>query len=129
VPVATAPSSSFDEAMYATSALPPNAPQAAAPENGFSFGKLKLNKKKGTATQVVNVPGPGTLTLSGAGVKGLTEQVAGGRVKLAIVPVAKKKKQVKRNHSAKIRIGVTFTPPGGSANTQARKLTLRTKKR
>jgi hypothetical protein len=128
VPVATAPSSSFDEAMYATSALPPNPPQA-APANGFGFGKLKLNKKKGTATQVVNLPGPGTLALSGAGIRGLTEQVAGGNVKLAIIPVGKKKKQVKRKHSAKIRIDVTFTPPGGSANTQARKLALKTRKR
>jgi BNR repeat-like domain len=128
LPVATAPGSSFDEAMYATSALPANAPQA-APANGFSFGKLKLNKKRGTATQVVNLPGPGTLALSGAGVKGLNEPVAGGSVKLTIIPVAKKKKQVKRKHSAKIRIGVTFTPPGGSANTQSRKLTLKTKKR
>jgi hypothetical protein len=128
VPVATAPSTSFDEAMHATTALPLNPPQA-APANGFSFGKLKLNKKKGTATQVVNLPGPGTLALSGSGIRSLNEQVAGGSVKLAIIPVAKKRKQVRRNHRAKIRIGVTFTPPGGSANTQAKKLALKTRKR
>jgi hypothetical protein len=39
------------------------------PSNAFSFGKVKKNRKKGTATLTVIVPGPGTLTLAGKGLK------------------------------------------------------------
>jgi hypothetical protein len=125
VPVATPPSGSgLDEAMYATSALPLEAPRP-APSNAFSFGKLKLNKKNGTATQVVDLPGPGTLVLSGKGIKGLSEQVGGGSVTLAITPVGKTKKQEKLKHSAKVKIGVTFTPIGSSANRQTKSVKLR----
>src|SRR5262245_33196376 len=43
-----------------------SAPAACAkPSNRFSFGKLKRNKKKGTAKLPVTVPGPGTLTYAG----------------------------------------------------------------
>jgi hypothetical protein len=122
-------SADFDEAMYATSALPLNSPPAANPSNAFSFGKLKLNKRKGTATQVVNLPGSGALTLSGAGVKGASRQVTGGSVKLAIVPVGKAKKKVRRRHRAELRIDVTFTPQGGQASSQSKKLTLKTAKK
>ena len=44
----------------------------AAPSNSFSFGKLKRNKRRGTATLTVEVPGPGTLALSG---KGLVQHI------------------------------------------------------
>ena len=50
--------------------------------NYFSFGKLTLNRKKGTATLVVNVPEPGTVVASGKGVKKATSRAAtGGTVK------------------------------------------------
>jgi hypothetical protein len=127
VALATAPTGpSLDEAMYATSALPLNA-ASAPPSNAFSFGKVKLNKRKGTATQVVNLPGPGNLALEGKGIKGRSEVVAGGSVKLAISPVGKTKRRVSRKHSAKIGIEVTFTPEGGLANNQGKKLTLKSK--
>ena len=129
IAVAGAPAGpTLDEAMYATSALPLTHPPA-SPSNAFSFGKLTLNKKKGTATQVVDLAGSGLLALSGAGVKGASRQVGGGSVKLAIVPVRKKRRQVRRHHRAKLRIGVTFTPQGGLANTQSKKLTVRTSRK
>ena len=39
------------------------------PPNNFTIGKKKLNKKKGTATIQVTVPGAGKLTLSGKSLK------------------------------------------------------------
>jgi hypothetical protein len=124
VPVAKPPSGlNLDEAMYATSALPLATSQA-APSNAFSLGKLKLNKKKGTATQVVDLPGPGTLVLSGNGIDGLSEQVRGGSVTLVIRPVGRTKKQEKLKHGAKVKIGVTFTPTGASANSQTKTVKL-----
>jgi hypothetical protein len=128
IAVAGAPAGlTLDEAMYATSGAPPTRP--ASPSNAFGFGKLKLNKKKGTATQVVDLPSPGALVLSGAGVKGSSREVGGGSAKLAIVPIGKKKQQVRRNHRAKLRIDVTFTPQGGLAATRSKKLTVRIRKK
>ncbi len=40
------------------------APPPVVPSNRFRFGKVKLNKKKGTATVAVIVPGPGTCASS-----------------------------------------------------------------
>jgi hypothetical protein len=126
VAVARPPSGlNLDEAMYATSALPLATPQPQpAPSNAFSFGKLKLNKRKGRATQIVNLPGPGTLALSGNGIKSLSEQVAGGSVLLGIEPVGKTKKLERRKHSAKVTIGVTFTPPGAGGTSQTKVIKL-----
>jgi tripartite motif-containing protein 71 len=39
------------------------------PSNEFSFGKVKKNKRKGTASLTVVVPGPGQLALTGKGLK------------------------------------------------------------
>ena len=47
---------------------------ATCKDSKFSFGKLKRNKKRGTAKLTVKVPGPGTLTLLG---KGLVRQRPG----------------------------------------------------
>ena len=44
------------------------------PSNLFRFGKLKRNKREGTASLAIIVPGPGALTLSG---NGLAEPQAG----------------------------------------------------
>ena len=38
------------------------------PDNSFKIGKPKLNRRRGTATLPVTVPGPGTLGLRGDGV-------------------------------------------------------------
>ena len=61
-----------DALDHLTVGRPPPAPRL--PSNTFSFGKLKLNKRRGTATLVVRVPGPGSLLLSGAGVKTILEE-------------------------------------------------------
>jgi hypothetical protein len=109
----------------------------ATPSNTFSFGKLKRNRKKGTAKLPVTVPGPGMLTLSGKGVKPQRPGVAGrsrartvgaaGTVKLRIVARGKAKKKLLRTGSAKLKLTITFTPNGGSANAQPK--TVRLKKR
>lgn len=48
---------------------PPPPPPPEEPSNSFQFGKVTLNKKKGTATLAVKVPGPGSLILSGKQVR------------------------------------------------------------
>ena len=47
-------------------------PPATRPANRFKFAGFKLNKRKGTATLLIEVPGPGALALAG------TKKVASG---------------------------------------------------
>lgn len=107
------------------------------PSNAFTFGKLKRNKKRGTATQAVNVPGPGTLKLSG---KGLVKQrssgqasaspllaktvTAAGIVKLKIKAKGKKKKKLNKKGRVKVKAFFTFTPTDGDPNTKAKTIKL-----
>jgi streptogramin lyase len=107
----------------------------AAPSNAFSFGKLKRNKRRGTATLPVKVPGPGTLALSGkglveqsraAGVRGAPAEVvsAASQIQLRIVSKGKKKRALNRDGKVKLNAKITYTPTGGSPNTQSRLIKL-----
>ncbi|MGH2961600.1 MAG: hypothetical protein ACRDL3_05325 [Solirubrobacterales bacterium] len=104
-----------------------DARQVAPPSNEFSFGKVKRNKRKGTAKLTVIVPGPGELDLAKNrkvkpnGKRADTE----GSVKLPIKPKGKGRKKLKRKGAAKVKAEVTYTPDGGSANIQSRKVKLR----
>ncbi len=112
---------------------------APPPSNAFTLGKLKRNKKKGTAKLTVEVPGAGTLDLSGSGVKPQRPVVPGpvsnpkpvagpGAVKLSIKATGKKKKSLKKKGKVKLKVKVTFTPTGGSAASQAKSVKLKRKK-
>lgn len=97
----------------------------APPSNAFSFGKLKLNKKKGTATLKVNVPGAGTLTAVDAKkkapkrIKRVNAAAAGaGVVTLTLRATAAGKKVLAAKGKLKFKALVTFTPTGGTAATQ-----------
>jgi len=111
--------------------------QAPRPSNAFSFGTLKRNKRKGTATLTVIVPGPGTLILTG---KGLVKQRPGaasralrifaksvsaaGKVKLKIRSKGRKKRKLNRTGKVKVKAKVTYTPTGGDPNTKAKRIKL-----
>ena len=96
------------------------------PSNEFGFGKVKKNKKKGTAKLTVKVPGPGTLKLT------RTESVKGARIfadvkgkaKVPVKPRGEAKKKLNRKGKAKVEAEVTFTPDGGEPNTQSKRVRL-----
>jgi hypothetical protein len=112
------------------------------PSNAFSFGKVKRNKRKGTATLAVSVPGPGTLTLTGKGVKAqrtgraartVASKTVGaaGTVKLKIKPKGKTRRKLTDTGRAKVKVKVTFTPNGtatgdviGDPNTKSKRVKL-----
>jgi type 1 fimbria pilin len=105
------------------------------PSNVFSFGHVKRKKNKGTATLAVNLPGPGTLSLTGKGVKtqraGRTagavasKAVAGaGTVKLLIKPKGKRKHKLNRAGKVKVKVNVTYIPTGGDPNTESKRVKL-----
>jgi hypothetical protein len=114
-------------------AAPPPAapPPAAPPSNDFSFGKVKLNKRKGTAKLTINiVEGPGELDLAKTKkVKADDEPVEGQGAtaeKLAIKPTGKAKKKLNDKGKAKVTVNVTYAPTGtgGTPNTESKKIKL-----
>ena len=113
-----------------------NADVATIPSNADTLGKVKRNKHKGTAILAVDVPGPGTVALTGKGVK--TQRTgraadaskavtAAGTVKLLVKPKGKAKHKLNKTGKAKVKVTVTYTPTGdapGSPNTQTKRVKL-----
>jgi hypothetical protein len=97
------------------------------PSNALALGKLKKNKKKGTATLTVFLPPPsaGTLTLAGKGLKTQTAAITGQtQLKLKVLPKGKVKKALRKKGKRKVQINVTYSPTGNNAATATRKAKL-----
>jgi Tol biopolymer transport system component len=104
----------------------PTLPKSTPPSNKIAFGKVKLNKKKGTATLTVKVLAPGLLVLKGKGLKKATKTVAApGKATLPVKATGKALKKLAANGAVVVKAKVTFTPRGGSPNTQTKRLTLK----
>jgi hypothetical protein len=87
--------------------------------------KVKLNKRKGTATVLAQVSGPGTLVLTGKGIvkaKGTSHGV--GVVKLVVTTKGKAKKQLAKKGKVKVKAKVAFTPGGGGATVSTTKFVV-----
>ena len=116
---------------------PPSTPTAAPPPGptaigsgtssaDLQIGKPLLQKKDGTATLAVTLPGPGTLLLTGKGIVKVEKKIKGkGKVKLMIEPTTKTRKTLARTGKAKVTAKITFTPTGGTPNTKSETLTLK----
>jgi large repetitive protein len=103
-----------------------------APVNTLKAGKPKLNKKKGTASVPVTVGDSGQLTLTGKGVatRASTQAaksvaVAPGTKKLVVKPKGQTGRELNSTGKAKVKVKITFTPTGGAANTQTKKIKLK----
>ncbi len=102
----------------------------------FRIGKARLNRKNGTARLTVNVPGSGSLVVSGRKiVKHRAERLAttsrtvgAGKATFIIKPKRKVKKRLARRGKAKVKANVTFTLTGGSPAQQTTSITLREKR-
>lgn len=96
------------------------------PSNAFSFGKVKLNKKKGVATVQVRVPGAGRVLLLGSKTVAKTSSVAKGKATLNLKVKAKGKaaKKLKKKGHAKVKASFRFTPTGGTAKTKSKSVKL-----
>jgi Tol biopolymer transport system component len=104
----------------------PATPISSKPGNHFSFGKLKLNKKKGTATLIVKVPSAGSLVLAGKGVKKASAQAKGpGNMTLPVKAAGKAEKKLDELGKLKLALKVSFAPGSGVANTETTKVTLK----
>lgn len=97
------------------------------PSNAFKLGKLKRNKKKGTAKQIVKVPLPaaGSVTIKGKGLKTKTRKVTGAKkVKLPVIPKGKSRSRENRSGKVKVKAKITYQPTGNALKTVKRKLKL-----
>jgi hypothetical protein len=117
-----------------TSPPPPaGGPQASAPakpSNAFAIGKAILNRRRGTASLPVRVPGPGSLLLGGKGLiarKGPGSALVlggAGTARLAIVAAGRKEASLGRTGRARVVAKVTYIPAGGDALTKSKKIGL-----
>lgn len=105
------------------------------PSNVFKTGKLTLNKKKGTGSLGVTVPGPGVLGAADAAKKGKPKLIkpatvnptAAGKVKLALKPNGAGLKALEGSGKLAIKTLLTFTPTNGLPATQTFKGKLKLK--
>jgi hypothetical protein len=115
-----------------------SASQTSTPIGIFKIGKTRLNKRRGTATLPVTVPGSGALTLTGKGV--VTQRLpqgaqaslalartisAPGTYKLLVMAKAKRKKKLNNTGRVKVNVNITFTPTGGTSGSQTKKFKLK----
>jgi hypothetical protein len=117
---------------YACKAIAGNAAGSAAqasaavaiPGAKFSLGKLKRNKKKGTATLSANVSTPGTLAVAGKLLLGKRVTAGhGGIVKITIKPNRAGRRKLESNGKLAVRATLTFAPAHASEKI-VRKMSL-----
>ncbi len=98
-----------------------NADVATIPSNAYSFDGVAVNKHNGTATLAVVVPGPGTLSLTGKGVKtqrtgraatASKNVTSAGLVNLLIKAKGKAKSKLNKTGKVKVKGKVIYTPTG-----------------
>jgi PKD domain-containing protein len=98
--------------------------------SSFALGKVRRNRRRGTASLAVTVPAAGTLTLSGKGVRSIDatpaspKAVGAGTVGLAIKPTARTRRRLARRGRATVTAEVTYRPTGGSARRRAKRIKL-----
>jgi hypothetical protein len=93
------------------------------------FKKIKRNLKKGTATILAQVSGPGKLSLSGKKIVGAKGRSSGAQVvKLTVKAKGKAKKALAKKGKVKVQAKVVFAPSGGgSAVSKAKGILLKKK--
>ncbi len=95
------------------------------PSNQFAIGRLSLNRRKGTGSFAVTVPGPGRLVLAGKGVKKVTKRVKrAGKVKLPIRARGKALERLLREGKVRVPLAISFTPDGGTTLFKHKTVTL-----
>ena len=107
-----------------------NASAVLEPNNIFTLGHLGRDARKGTATEKVFVPNPGTLRVVGKGVgkassaRTAIRMNAARTVKLPIRATGKKLKRLNAKGAVKVAPTITFTPIDGRPRSVALRVKL-----
>lgn len=105
-------------------------------KSGLKYGKLKLNKNKGTALLPVTVPGSGSLSIGGKGVVNKRPGLSGfarlakavdqaGTYTLTVKAKGKSKRKLFATGKVKVKAVVTFKPSSGDAVHDTRTIKLK----
>jgi hypothetical protein len=86
-------------------------------------GGIKLQPNSTTLTLKINAPG--TVKLSGKGVKGKLVNVKPGNVKIKVQLTSKEKKLLKKEGKVSLKVKITYTPTGGTPITKTIKVTVK----
>ncbi len=85
------------------------------PSNRFAIGRLSRNRRRGTATLFLTVPGPGRLVLSGKAVRKTSRRARrAGRVKLPVRARGAALRRLARRGKVRLVLKIAFTPDGGT---------------
>jgi V8-like Glu-specific endopeptidase len=96
------------------------------PSNHFSLVSTLRKPSRGSAVLSLEVPGPGQLTLSGAGLRRATKSVpAAGVFRLAVRPSGSARRELRASGSIRVQANIAYAPSGGSAASKSRSLVLR----
>ena len=110
--------------------------------NRFSFGKLTLNRKNGSARLAVKVPGPGKLTAKGVAASAKAKAskakkpqsplkpatvtaTKASTVTIPLKPTPAAMKTLRTERKLRVKVAVTFDPAGGSPRTQTLPVVLK----
>jgi hypothetical protein len=91
------------------------------PSSRFTLGKPVANPAAGTARLTVTLPGPGTLVVSGKGLRTVRSAAPhNGPVTVVVRPA----KQLKRAGRLKVKANIAYTPTGGATAAAAATITF-----
>jgi hypothetical protein len=125
----TAKPGTYDVTLTATTATGGTVSQVAklqVSKPRIRFGKVKLNKAKGTAILFVKVPAAGTLTVAGRKVAKAKRQAKGVKtLKVPIKPKGKAKGLLTETGKAKVKAKVTYKPSSGASVSKSKAITLK----
>ncbi len=93
-------------------------------EPAFTLGQLRRNKRRGTAILGVNLPRPGTLALTGKGLKARASVKGAGDQTLKIQAKGAKRRTLLRRGRVAVNPAVTYTPMDADPRTLTRRVTL-----
>jgi hypothetical protein len=94
----------------------------------LKIGKVKLNKKNGTAKLSIGVPSAGILTVSGKGIAKVKRSAKGPKtIKVTVKAKGKAKKTLGSTGKAKVKAKIAFKPSNGAAVTKTKSITLKKK--
>ena len=94
---------------------------------GLRLGKVRLNRKKGTATIVIGASGAGTLLISGKSLAMKRRELSAPSfgATLVVKPKGKSKTRLRAKGKLKLKLRATYTPTDGQPLVRTRSITLR----
>jgi hypothetical protein len=90
------------------------------PSNDLTINAITRDRKHGTATVLMSVSNPGTLTISGSGLKKRPAKniAVAGMAQFNVAAVGKRKQKLERRGKVSMTPTLTFSPAGGEPASQ-----------